>query len=70
MYQRRIRVFLQGYFYRLKSPGDFNIDLLKHDSHTPTNEFLYLLSSNMILSYIYTQLELLVTAKLLLIYIF
>ena len=32
--------------------GDFNIDLLKYDSHTSTNEFLDSLSSNMILPYI------------------
>ena len=32
--------------------GYFNIDLLKHDSHTSTNEFLYSFSCNMILPYI------------------
>ena len=32
--------------------GDFNIDLLKYDSHTSTNEFLDSLSSNMVLLYI------------------
>ena len=32
--------------------GDFNIDLLKYESHTSTNEFLDSLSSNMILPYI------------------
>ena len=32
--------------------GDFNIDLLKHESHTSTNEFLDSLSSKMILPYI------------------
>ena len=32
--------------------GDFNIDLLKYDSHTSTNEFLDFLSSNMVLLYI------------------
>ena len=32
--------------------GDFNIDLLKYDSHTSTNEFLDSLSSNMVLPYI------------------
>ena len=37
--------------------GDFNIDLLKYDSHTSTNEFLDSLSSNMILPYILYQLE-------------
>ena len=29
--------------------GDFNIDLLKYESHTPTNEFLDSLTSNVIL---------------------
>ena len=37
--------------------GDFNIDLLKYESHTSANEFLDSLSSNMILPYSYTQLE-------------
>ena len=32
--------------------GDFNINLLKHEKHNPTNEFLYSLSSNMFLPYI------------------
>ena len=32
--------------------SDFNIDLLKYESHNSTNEFLDSLSSNMILPYI------------------
>ena len=32
--------------------GDFNIDLLKYDSHPPTNEFLDSLSSNYFLPHI------------------
>ena len=32
--------------------GYFNISLLKHEKHNPTNEFLYSLSSNMFLPYI------------------
>ena len=32
--------------------GDFNVDLLKYESHTSTNEFLNSLSFNMILPYI------------------
>ena len=32
--------------------GDFNIDLLKYDSHTSINEFLDSFSSNMVLPYI------------------
>ena len=32
--------------------GDFNVDLLKYESHPPTNEFLDSLSSNMFLPYI------------------
>ena len=50
--------------------SDFNIDLLKSDSHTSTNELLNSVSSNLILPYIlhsYIQLVLLVTSKLLLI---
>ena len=39
--------------------GDFNIDLLKYDSHTSTNEILDFLSSNVLLPCLmsYTQLE-------------
>ena len=33
--------------------GDFNVDLLKYDKHTGTNEFLDSLSSYMFLSYIF-----------------
>ena len=53
--------------------SDFNIDLLKSDSHTSTNELLDSVSSNLILPYIlhsYIQLVLLVTSKLLFIIYF
>ena len=38
--------------------GDFNVDLLKHEQHKATNEFLDYLSSNKFLLILSNQLEL------------
>ena len=44
--------------------GDFNINLLNYNVHSPTNEFLDSLASNFFLPFSYcSQLELLVTQK-------
>ena len=43
--------------------GDFNVDLLKHDKHARTNEFLDSLSSHMFLPHILQPTKISTTSK-------